>query len=128
MIQGIQNVSFNGGKETYVNKVGIAIKEAAHDSYAATRRNIDLRKIQKDIAENNERYLNKIISSSQPKAAEKPLENIEVDKELTQFYHHNAVQELPEADVYSAGASFEDRAASYALSHSAVGSKLNTLF
>lgn len=111
MIQGIQNVSFNGGKSEYVNKLGAAVKEAAQDSYAATRRNINMAKIKNEIEASNAEYMNKVIYGA-PKSAEKAVKAPEAAKfDMTS---------------YSAGPSFEDRANSYALSHGAVGLKINT--
>lgn len=99
MIQGINNVAFNGGKDTLVKKAGITVKELAHDSYAATRKNIDMAKIQEEIQRSNSEYLQKVIGFSKSALTE----------------------ELPKVET------FADRANSYALSHGAAGLKLNKI-
>lgn len=51
MIQGINNVAFNGGKDTLVKKAGITVKELAHDSYAATEKILIWQKFRKKFKE-----------------------------------------------------------------------------
>ncbi|MFR1672967.1 MAG: hypothetical protein ACLSWI_08500 [Candidatus Gastranaerophilaceae bacterium] len=97
MIQGINNVAFNGGKDTLVKKAGITVKELAHDSYAATRRNIDsaLLKAQNDAKDAE--YIARVTGMSKPSSEER---------------------------LFNIG-NFAERAKAYGDSHGAVGYKLD---